>query len=215
MQRQYVSALWWSASIITLCLHTADQSNLIQSNLQPKRAKLQPKSQTTAKTSQTTAKKSQATAKKRAKLQPKQSQTTAKKGPNYSKKRNKVQPKKQAKLQPKRTKLQPKRTKLQQKKETKWSQKKSQTTANTEPNYSSSFTCPTVSPVWHVALFHGDITLLKVDLQSSSLHQPPRCLQDLTRQHGFFFVLHFFLPIAFLRFPRIPLVHLWLLIEPV
>lgn len=208
MQRQYVSALWWSASIITLCLHTADQSNLIQSNLQPKRAKLQPKSQTTAKTSQTTAKKSQATAKKRAKLQPKQSQTTAKKGPNYSKKRNKVQPKKQAKLQPKRTKL-------QQKKETKWSQKKSQTTANTEPNYSSSFTCPTVSPVWHVALFHGDITLLKVDLQSSSLHQPPRCLQDLTRQHGFFFVLHFFLPIAFLRFPRIPLVHLWLLIEPV
>lgn len=38
-----------------------------------------------------------------------------------------------------------------------------------------------LSPVGHVAVFHDDITLFQVDLQSPSLHQPPCCLQDLRR----------------------------------
>lgn len=74
---------------------------------------------------------------------------------------------------------------------------------------------PPVSPVWHEALLHGDVTLLQVDLEAPPLHQPPGGLQDLRGQHRLLFLLCFFLCVTFVRFPRIPSVHLGLLVEPV
>lgn len=93
-----------------------------------------------------------------------------------------------------------------------------QTTSKLQPHYNQrepKFVSPCVSPVWHVALLHDDITLLQVDLQSPPLHQSPCRLQDLRRQGQFFFVLGFFFAIATLWSPRTPLVHFGFLVEPI
>lgn len=70
-----------------------------------------------------------------------------------------------------------------------------------------------VSPVWHVALLHGDVTLLQVDLQSSSLHQPPRGLQDLRRQHSSLSFVSLF-PSALSDIPEFPLFTFGFLLNP-